>query len=185
MMPLWRFVILGVFISEGASLNNENVHGARYECRELRHNMCADHYGLETWYGRFPNAAGLNKDDSVANFFNFFALLYQDNYCSHVLHTLLCTHYFPPCSPDCPDRWVTPSRQLCAEAVEACQPYARILYGREFESDFLNCTSFAEASLVENCLINSESNTTGTCCSASEGEVHLSAQNSSECLNVE
>ena len=188
MMPVLCLCFL-VFMSAGASLANENVHETRYECRELRSSTCADHFGLATWYGRFPNDVGLNRDDSVVDFFNFFALLYQDNYCSNVLHNLLCLHYFPLCSPSCPDQWVTPSRQLCTEALEACLPYAHVLYGGAFENTFpkfLNCTSFSKASSITSCLMTSDSNGTRTidpCCSASEGQINLNPQSPSEFLN--
>ena len=186
-MNLLCIIVFGVLISAEASLVNENVYEeTRFECRELRGSVCADHFGLATWYGRFPNAIGMSKDDSVVDFFNFFALLYQDNYCSHMLHNLLCFHYFPFCSPSCPDSSVTPSRQLCTEAVKACLPYARVLYGGAFENHFpkfLNCTSFPEAnSSIGYCLLNSHSNGTDSCCSATEGEVHLNLPNSSEFL---
>ena len=65
----------------------------QYQCKELPKTisgLCADYFGRETWHGRFPNARGLDMDDSIEEFFHFFALLYQDNYCSHMLHNLLC-----------------------------------------------------------------------------------------------
>ena len=86
-----------------------------------------------------------------AEFFNFFAVTYQDNYCSHMLIPLLCYHYFPLCSPECPRLSVTPSRQLCTEAVEACLPYARVLYGETFNSTFpedLDCSNFPDANYL-------------------------------------
>ena len=167
-MSLLRYFIVGAVLSAVASPTSE-TH--QKECRALRGSMCADHFGTETWYGLFPNDQGLDKDDSIAEFFHFFALLHQDNYCSHLIHNLLCYLYFPPCSPQCPGRGVTPSRQLCEEAVEACLPYAQVLYGSTFQKTFpkfINCSSFAqESSSVGTCPTSRGNTTTAieSCCS--------------------
>lgn len=45
----------------------------KYECKEVPSELCADHFGVESWYGRFPNTKGLDLDDSIVEFFHFFA----------------------------------------------------------------------------------------------------------------
>lgn len=147
----------------------------KYECKEVPRELCADHFGVESWYGRFPNTKGLDLDDSIVEFFHFFALFYQNNYCSHMLLNVLCFHYFPLCSPECPDIGVTPCRQLCTEAVESCLPYARVLYRDIFKdiNDFphiLNCSNFADAnSETTHCssTVSSSFNSNAPCCFAS------------------
>ena len=167
--------------SEGQISDNET----QYQCKELPKTisgLCADYFGRETWHGRFPNARGLDMDDSIEEFFHFFALLYQDNYCSRMLHNLLCFHYFPLCSTECPGVEVTPCRQLCSEAVKTCLPYARVLYGKIFQNDkghefphYLNCSSFETEVDYHSSMYNS----TDVHCSSPE-EKHLDCPSASE-----
>lgn len=179
-------IFLGAVLNVVASVTPNNE--SRYACKEVpraRNGLCADHFGEETWYGRFPNARGLDLDDSIVEFFHFFALLYQDNYCSLMLFKLLCFHYFPLCSSECPDIGVTPCRQVCTEAVEACLPYARVLYGKMFDNSFpqyLNCSCFANVnSEKKECRINASSSSNSNGPSSSNEEVdHLECPNASK-----
>lgn len=160
------------------------------ECTQLERSMCADHFGVAQWYGRFPNR-GLGRDDSTVEFFHFFALLYQENYCSHLLHHLLCFHYFPPCSPGCSvSSSVTASLRLCEEALEACLPYARVLYGHTSNGAFpqlFNCSNLGEETYNGDCPAATENNSTTTtsssiiepCCS-SEDEEYVYLPNASK-----
>lgn len=178
-------LLLAVFLGIAESGTTENV--IQYECKQIprkRIGLCADHFGRESWYGRFPNARGLDLDDSIVEFFHFFALLYQNNYCSHMLLNVLCFHYFPLCSPECPDIGVTPCRQLCTEAVATCLPYAHVLYGDTFNKDFphiLNCSNFADTtSQTAYCGSNTSSgfDNNAPCC-FTETEVALECPNAS------
>ena len=146
MISTLHFVLALCVAASGAS-NLSQVQDCRAVPR-AQSGPCADYFVVETWYGRPLDALeGLDPDDSIAEFFDFFALLYQDNYCSRMLFTLLCFHYFPPCSPARPGVVATPCRHVCTEAMTACLPYAHALYGKMFESAFpqyLNCSHFAE-----------------------------------------
>ena len=155
-----------------------------YECKEitsLRSSICADYFNQEKWYGRLRS----DLDTSVVEFFHFFALIHQDNYCSHMLLHLLCFQYFPPCSSECPRVRVMPSRQLCAEAVGACLPYARVLYGQTFEAlfpEYINCSNFGEANsdiTALECSTDGNNNTLSPCCSIEE-EVRVDCPNASK-----
>lgn len=158
-------------------------HEVHHECKEVRNGVCTNHFGRDNWYGRFPNSLGLDEDESSVEFYNFFALLYQDNYCSHLLIKLLCFHYFPLCSPECPNVSLTPSRQLCAEAVDACLPYARVLYGETFNNTFpkyLNCSNFPDAKSVSSdldCLM--ANSTIIEPCHCDSDDVHIDYPNPS------
>ena len=163
----------------------------QYQCKQVPRTLsglCADYFGRETWHGRFPNTRGLDMDDSVVEFFHFFALLYQDNYCSYMLHNLLCFHYFPLCSTECPGVEVAPCRQLCAETVKACLPYARALYGTMFENGrdfphYLNCSSFEATELDYHTNRSSVYNSTTVHCSSPE-EKYLDCPSASKLVDV-
>lgn len=72
------------------------------------------------WPSTFPNARGLFLTQVLREFQSYRELLSFDNYCSHLLHTFLCFHYFPPCIPSKPLDSVVPCRALCEEAWSEC-----------------------------------------------------------------
>lgn len=118
-----------------------------FQCEPVTDRSCAHHFNMreeDTWYARFPNARGLGLNQSLNEFFDFSKLLDQNNYCSHMLHTLLCFYYFPPCSPKIEsDLYAKPCQEVCREATEACLPIARAM-GDEAVSipRHLDCVNF-------------------------------------------
>lgn len=123
---------------------------AYHQCKPLNNHTCALHFNMregDAWYARFPNTRGLSLDRSLKEFSDFTWLLEQNNYCSHMLYTLLCFHYFPPCSPlNGPELIAQPCQEVCREATEACLPIAKAIHG-----DFVNiphhldCANFKSA----------------------------------------
>lgn len=99
-----------------------------------------------TWYATFPNARGLGLTHSLREFSDFTRLLEMDNYCSLMLYSLLCFHYFPPCSPPNSSAFVVePCQEVCREATEACLPIARAINGDAVSiPNHLDCANFAE-----------------------------------------
>ena len=125
------------------------LDNAYLQCKPVTSRSCASHFNMgaeETWYARFPNARGLSLDRSLKEFSDFTWLLEMDNYCSRMLHALLCFHYFPPCSPPShPGLLVQPCQEVCKEATRACLPIARALRGDAVSiPNHLDCANFAE-----------------------------------------
>ena len=102
-----------------------------HECKQLESTRCAEHFHTRdrSWYAQFPNARGLNANQSINEFGDFSVFLDLNNYCSHMLYALLCFHYFPHCSPVRPELAAMPCQEVCREAMEACLPVARALMG--------------------------------------------------------
>ena len=117
----------------------------RYQCSDMQSHICIGHFNTENWYARFPNSRGQLRDQAINEFNHFLTLLYQDNYCSHMLYALLCFHYFPKCLSDSrPEVVAMPCREVCEEASTACLPIAyalNILQGIGIPQH-LNCTNF-------------------------------------------
>ena len=125
------------------------LDSAYYQCKAVPSRSCASHFNMaegDTWYARSPNLRGLNMSHSLEEFLDFSWLLEMDNYCSKMLRTLLCLHYFPPCSPNSsPAVLVQPCREVCREAAEACLPIARALRGDSIIiPHHLNCANFPD-----------------------------------------
>ena len=78
-----------------------------------------------------PANRGLPHNEALRELEDYRILLERDNYCSYVLHSFLCFHYFSPCLPPVyshfpvpnsrPDLQVTiPCREICEEAWSEC-----------------------------------------------------------------
>ena len=120
-----------------------------HQCKPVPSRTCARHFNMpeeNTWYATFPNARGLGLNHALKEFSDFSRLLEMENYCSQMLYTLLCFHYFPPCSlPNNPGLVVQPCQEVCREATEACLPIARAMSGDAVRiPNHLDCTNFAE-----------------------------------------
>ena len=125
------------------------LDSAYHQCKPVPSRSCARHFNMreeDTWYATFPNARGLSLSHSLREFSDFSWLMEMDNYCSRMLYTLLCFHYFPPCSlPSDPGLVVQPCREVCREATEACLPIARALRGDAVSIPYhLDCANFVE-----------------------------------------
>lgn len=121
------------------------------QCKPVTNSSCAKHFNMrqeDTWYARFPNARGLGLKRSLNEFSDFSWLLELNNYCSHMLHLLLCFYYFPPCSPQYQfDLFAKPCQEVCREATDACLPIARALRdGAVSIPRHLDCVNFTSKS---------------------------------------
>lgn len=118
-------------------------------CQEIFGSSCAHHFGADHWAARFPNARELDLFHSLSEFQHFEPILVMDNYCSHVLHNLLCFHYFPKCDLENHSQLgATPCRETCIEATTACIEHVRAIQNNPlFEfPEHLNCNNFANGS---------------------------------------
>ena len=103
------------------------------------------------WPSTFPNARNLTLMEALEEFSGYERLLCLDNYCSYLLHSFLCIHYFPPCFPDDPNSntpakdpmLVLPCREVCEVAMEECLDYVYAVYAIP-RPEHLNCTNFPE-----------------------------------------
>lgn len=126
------------------------VNNAYLRCMPVNDRSCASFFNMgeeDLWYARFPNARGLSLNRSLKEFTDFSWLLSQNNYCSRMLYTLLCFHYFSPCTPSLgnPDIVAQPCREICNEATEACVPIARAKHGDGLSiPGHLECTNFEQ-----------------------------------------
>ena len=100
------------------------------------------------WPSAFPNARGLFLTQVLREFESYRQLLSFDNYCSHLLHTFLCLHYFPPCVPTPaggkPLPPVVPCRGLCEEAWSECLDFVYSHYELA-PPEHLRCDNFPES----------------------------------------
>ena len=125
-----------------------HINSAYLRCMPVTDRSCARFFNMreeDTWYARFPSSRGLGLSRSVKEFSDFSWLLNQDNHCSSMLYTLLCFHYFSPCTPSLrnPEIVARPCREVCDEATEACLPIVRAKHGDAVNIPrHLNCTNF-------------------------------------------
>ena len=142
------FVVLSCIPS--AKSTSDVYTSVRYECKPVANLSCTRHFNMRegTWYARFPNARGLDRNHSKEEFSDFSWLLNQDNYCSRMLYILLCFFYFPPCSPQSgPELVARPCNEVCREAAEACLPIARAMRGDNLDIPrHLDCSNFESGS---------------------------------------
>lgn len=109
------------------------------QCQRVEESLCARHFNF-TFLGLFPNSRGLSMSQAVSEFGEFLPLLELNNYCSHVLHSFLCYHYFPPCvSDDHP--LLLPCREVCEVAWSECLDIAYQMLGIP-PPEHLNCANF-------------------------------------------
>ena len=92
----------------------------------------------------FPNARNLSLVDALGEFNDFYRLLSLNNYCSYLLHSFLCIHYFSPCDPTRSNGevFVVPCRAVCEEATVECRldyVYDHLDISRP---QHLNCANF-------------------------------------------
>lgn len=104
------------------------------------------------WPSTFPNARGLFLTEALREFESYRQLLSLDNYCSHLLHTFLCLHYFPPCNPMRPPGSkplppVVPCRALCDEAWTECLDFVFSHYELP-RPEHLSCENFPNESAI-------------------------------------
>ena len=91
-------------------------------------------------YAKFPNARGQMMADALEEFHSFVPLLSLNNYCSYLLHSFLCFHYFSPCIPGKELPFVIPCRAVCEEAWREC--LESVLREYNIYPEHLNCTNF-------------------------------------------
>ena len=97
------------------------------------------------WPSTFPNARNLDLLGALREFSHFIRLLRLDNYCSYLLHSFLCMHYFPPCDPSATSHpMVVPCRELCEVAMDECLIDYVLDYYCISRPQHLNCTTFPE-----------------------------------------
>lgn len=101
--------------------------------------QCARHFNF-SFNGMFPNSRDLSMPQAVSEFSAFLPLLELNNYCSHVLHSFLCYHYFPPCAPESHPAYL-PCREVCEVAWKECLDLTYQMYSIP-PPEHLNCTNF-------------------------------------------
>lgn len=146
---IFSTVIVVVITMPAPDTTPPKLDNAYHQCKPVPSRACARHFNMpegSTWYATFPNARGLGLTHSLREFSDFMRLLEMDNYCSLMLYSLLCFHYFPPCSPpNSPAFVVEPCQEVCREATEACLPIARAINGDAVNiPNHLDCANFAE-----------------------------------------
>lgn len=95
-----------------------------------------------SWPSLFPNSRNQSESDALSEFLDFSGLLHLDNYCSYLLHSFLCIHYFPPCNPSSTKNlMVLPCREVCELAMTECLNYVYEHYNAT-RPEHLNCTNF-------------------------------------------
>ena len=95
------------------------------------------------WPSTFPNARNLSLAHAMGEFDDFQILLSVDNYCSYLLHSFLCIHYFPPCNPDTErPMMVVPCRAICEEAMAECLDKVYTIFSRP---KHMECRNFPVA----------------------------------------
>lgn len=143
--------VSGLPLPERTYINSQSLNN--FQCKPVTNSTCAKHFNMRvenTWYARFPNARGLSLNRSINEFSDFSWLLELNNYCSHMLHLLLCFYYFPPCSPQYQfDLFAKPCQEVCREATDACLPIVRALRGGAVSIPrHLDCVNFTSRSSV-------------------------------------
>ena len=135
------------------------------ECEEVLASFCTDHYGADSWYARFPNARDQQYTEALGEFLDFYraGLLSLDNYCSHMLHNLLCFHYFPKCEPNRPRLGAIPCQETCNEAQAACIQHARAKRPNFVFPAHLNCSNFPSGSRDCDLVLGEEAGCTAHC----------------------
>ena len=123
----------------------------RCRCEEIPPGLCATYFQTGDWYGRFPNARGQNLSEAVDEFFDFSHFLTMDNYCSHMLHVLLCFHYFPYCEVSRPELGAIPCCEICNEALTSCITHAKALQPNFTFPAHLNCNNFPSSYSINGC----------------------------------
>ena len=119
-------------------------------CLEVRQDYCASFFNgrdaeapyspSSFWPSTFPNAINFTLPEALIGFSTFKVLLDLDNYCSYLLHSFLCMHFFPPCLPD--KRLIVPCRRVCEEAMEECLNYVYEEYLNVSTPWHLECSNF-------------------------------------------
>ncbi|CAI8057761.1 hypothetical protein GBAR_LOCUS31462, partial [Geodia barretti] len=105
----------------------------------------------------FPNARNQSYPQALREFVHFYPILLDfDSYCSYLLHSFLCIHYFPPCTPEVPPDdsspdpsaepkkipLVVPCRGLCELATSECLDHVYETYPNLSRPEHLICTNF-------------------------------------------
>ena len=100
----------------------------------------------------FPNARNLSIVDAMREFSDFDRILELDNYCSYLLHSFLCIHYFSPCDPssEAGNPLVVPCREICVLAMGGCLDYVFDTYLNISLPEHLNCSNFPTAESANN-----------------------------------
>ena len=119
------------------------------QCLQITQPQCANFfYGNQhgdtepSLHSTFPNVRNLQVLQALHEFANFNSLLYMNNYCSYLLHSFLCIHYFPPCHPNDAERpMVVPCRSVCEEAMAECLDRVYVTYNIS-RPEHLECENF-------------------------------------------
>ena len=137
-------------------------------CLEVEENACSRYFSGEEGSGMTsalfqwsvsPANRGLSHKETLRELEDYRILLERDNYCSYVLHSFLCFHYFSPCLPSVyslpptslptrPDPQVTiPCREICEEAWSEClnEVFDTSSLKNVTHPEHLNCSRFPSA----------------------------------------
>lgn len=96
-MAFWNMLVLLTLCANlaAAVTASSPSNGGQLQCQLVEETQCTRHFN-RPFYGVFPTRK-LSMSQAVSEFGNFLPLLELNNYCSHVLHSFLCYHYFSPC----------------------------------------------------------------------------------------
>ena len=145
-MAFWKMSTLLVLCAGlVATITAQSMSNDDKECQLVEEELnpgesqCARHFNF-SFYGMFPTNRHLSMRQAVSEFAAFLPLLKLNNYCSHVLHSFLCYHYFPPCAKASHPAYL-PCREVCEVAWDECLDLAYQMYSIP-PPEHLNCTNF-------------------------------------------
>ena len=134
-------------------LERKCLNISQIECAAFFNGVETSNVGSEIslWPTTFPNARNLSLVDALLEFSGFNALFSRlnKNYCSYLLHSFLCIHYFPPCSQTTKDQTpqlVVPCRAVCEDAMEECLDDLYNNYINISRPKHLDCRNFPDES---------------------------------------
>ena len=110
-------------------------------CVVVKENICSNYFNGNLC-SYFPTSTrDLSMKETISEFSHFLPLLKLDNYCSYLLHTVLCYHYYPACTAQ---NHLLPCRGLCEEVFDEC--LTKIYKSWKISApDHLNCSRFPSA----------------------------------------
>ena len=137
---IWSAILVG--ISASRTIERQCLRTYQRECSSfIRGTEVAPSESFQ--YSIFPNARNLLLIDALKEIGDFTPLFCLNNYCSYLLHSFLCIHYFSPCDPESNnDVLVVPCRAVCEEASAECLDYVFNDYLNISRPQHLNCTNF-------------------------------------------
>ena len=150
---IWSALLFGMSVPR--SIERQCLLTYPKECSSFFRGTEVAPSGSLQQYSIFPNARNLLLTDALREFGDFNRLLSLNNYCSYLLYSFLCIHYFSPCDPESNSNvFVVPCRAMCEEAAVECLDYVFNDYLNISRPHHLNCANFpVESSDSENDLV--------------------------------